>query len=102
MTAAVPAVPNFATSHAIEAFTMVAGVWKMFAMLTSASLQIQLDYNRVERSFHTHVFKPEVKNELVFVNATGSSFKLPVLLVTPKSVVGNTSRRTIRIPKVFW
>jgi hypothetical protein len=38
MTAAVPASPNLAISHAIDVFVIVAGVWKIFAMLIPAPL----------------------------------------------------------------
>lgn len=106
MTAAVPAEPNLATSHAMDALTIVAGVWKMFAMLTSTLLQFnQLWTDSILEKHHeacTYVLRPEEKNELVLVKDTGSSLRLPVLLDTPKSVVGKTSSRTMRMPKVDW
>jgi hypothetical protein len=49
-----------------------------------------------------HVTYQANLNELVLVKDTGSSLRLPVLLDTPKSVVGKTSSRTMRMPKVDW
>lgn len=63
-----------------------------------AVVEVSIDPNVA--SFKTYGFKLAVVNPVLFVKDTGSSFKLPPLLTTPKSAVGNTSRRTIRTPKL--